>query len=90
MYCGYCGAKLKENAKFCGKCGREVRIPVKQEIVYVEEKPIDSILNNTAVVLLTFGILVLSIATIICTSLITKDIPSTDRLSPSYEEVDLV
>lgn len=24
MFCGYCGARLKEDANFCGKCGTKV------------------------------------------------------------------
>ena len=25
MFCGYCGARLKEDSNFCGKCGTKVK-----------------------------------------------------------------
>lgn len=27
MYCGYCGSKLKDDAKFCGHCGKPAKKP---------------------------------------------------------------
>lgn len=27
MYCGYCGSKLKDDAKFCGHCGKPTKKP---------------------------------------------------------------
>ena len=90
MYCGYCGSKLREDTNFCGKCGREVFIPVKEEIVYIEEKPMESILSTGVVVALTLCVLVISITTIICTSVITKDIPETDHLRGEVSVVDVI
>ena len=79
MYCKYCGTLLRENAGFCHKCGQPVP-PTKQDVVYVEEKPMESLMDNTTVIALTFCVLVIAIVTIVCTSLITKDIPSKDQL----------
>lgn len=83
MYCKYCGALLREEARFCSKCGRKVP-PKKADVIYQEEKPMESIMDNKTVILLTFCVLALSIITIVCTSLITKDIPSKDQLQGSY------
>lgn len=86
MYCSQCGAHMVQNARYCGSCGAMVHSKV-PEVVYVEEKREESILDNKAVVALTFCILVLSIITIICTSLITKDIPAMNRLDSIVEKV---
>ena len=79
MYCGHCGHKLKDSAAFCGKCGSKV--PIKEKIVYVEEKPIEPILNNGSVVFLTIMFFVLSLVTIIFTSILTNDLPEVEHLS---------
>ena len=76
MYCRYCGTKLLDNDKYCGKCGKKLAIEnkvQKENIVYVEEKKIDSILSNTAIVALTICVLVLSLTIIICASLLTNN-----------------
>ena len=88
MYCGKCGAELRDNTKFCGKCG--AIIPVKPEVVYVEEKPIESIMPNGVVVALTLCVLVLSITTIICASILTNDIDEVDSLRGVNEVVDVM
>ncbi len=90
MYCGYCGAKLRDNTNFCGKCGKEIFVPVKEEIVYVEEKPVESILSNGVVVALTLCVLIISIATIICASIITNDLPDTNQLKGDISIVDVM
>ena len=79
MFCGHCGAKNQETDRFCGICG--IKLPEKEpEIVYVEEKPMESILNNNTVIALTLFIFVLSMITIIGVSIITKSIPESDQL----------
>ena len=78
MYCGNCGNLLKENGHFCGKCGRPVYIEPK--VVYKEENKLPSLLEDRAVVALTFCVLILSIVTIVCASIFTKDIPSEGAL----------
>lgn len=88
MYCGNCGNKLKKNEKFCGKCGRAREEENKEEIIYQEEQQLEPIISNTGVIALTITILVLALATIICTSIITKDIPATKHLSP-YTSISL-
>ena len=85
MYCSQCGAHIVQNARYCASCGHLVHSNV-PEVVYVEEKQEESILDNKAVVALTFCILVLSIITIVCTSLITKDIPTMNRLDSIVEK----
>ncbi|MBR4693211.1 MAG: zinc ribbon domain-containing protein [Bacilli bacterium] len=79
MYCGNCGNKLGKDENFCGKCGRARE--VKEEVIYQEEQQLEPIISNTGVVALTITVLVLAIATIIVTSVITKDIPETKHLS---------
>ena len=36
MFCGYCGARLKEDSNFCGKCGTKV-IKMSEELKWEEE-----------------------------------------------------
>lgn len=36
MFCGYCGARLKEDSNFCGKCGTKV-IKMPEELKWEEE-----------------------------------------------------
>lgn len=36
MFCGYCGARLKEDSNFCGKCGTKV-IKTPEELKWEEE-----------------------------------------------------
>ena len=78
MYCAYCGSEVKNNARFCGKCGNAVVTyvapPAPPKVIYVEEKPLTPILEDRAVVALTFCILIVSIVTIIIASAITKDV----------------
>ena len=88
MYCKYCGTAFRENARFCSKCGQPAPLP-KQEVVYLEEKPMESILSNGVVIGLTFFVLIFSIVTIICTSIITKDIPAKNQLAGVVENVVL-
>ena len=77
MYCEYCGSKLKENAFFCGKCGREV----KPKVIYEEEQPLQSLASNEVCVALTLGIFILALVSIIAISVITQDYPVTNQLS---------
>jgi len=79
MYCGNCGNKLGKDENFCGKCGRKRE--TKEEIIYQEEQQLEPIISNTGVIALTITVLVLAIATIIVTSVITKDIPETKHLN---------
>lgn len=79
MYCGKCGAKVNDYGRYCGKCGAHIATPPKG-IVYEEEKPMTPILEDRSVVALTFCILLLSILTIIVTSVITRDVPTTNQL----------
>lgn len=39
MFCGYCGAKLSENARFCGKCGNTVKRAGEQQGVIPPKTP---------------------------------------------------
>ena len=92
MYCRYCGTKLLDNDKYCGKCGKKLVIeqPIQNEnVVYVEEKKMDSILNNTAIVALTICVLVLSLTIIICASLLTNNIEY-NRLNGINNIVDIM
>ena len=36
MFCGYCGARLKEDSNFCGKCGTKVK-KMPEELKWEEE-----------------------------------------------------
>lgn len=94
MYCSNCGTAIRANARFCGKCGQPAPIVYsvpyvrkEPEVVYVEEKPLTPILEDKAVVALTFCVLILSIATIILSSAITKDIPTSKVLKVDNEKV---
>ncbi len=42
IYCGYCGAGMKEDMKFCTKCGERLdqNIDAENAISYNEDKPI--------------------------------------------------
>ena len=86
MYCVRCGTALKENARFCGRCGTTAPVVTQPvvaqpaQVVYVEEKPIESLWENKKVLLFTFLVMAISVATIICTSIITKDLPSMSKL----------
>ena len=83
MYCVYCGNKIKDNDIFCGSCGMKKQIdePKVEEkskivVVYRKEEPIKPILSNLMIVLLTFGILLLSILMIFGISSITENYES--------------
>ena len=86
-YCKYCGTKLGANGRFCGGCGQPVQDyfevaaakPV-QQVVYVDEKPMESILDNKTVVALTLGVLAFSLVIIVVVSFLTKDVPVTSDL----------
>ena len=89
MYCGHCGSILKENSRYCGKCGTAVplRTPDRMvQVVYIEEQPLTPIFGDKVILALTFGILGLSILTIFVSSVITKDIPSSSHLQGEYED----
>ena len=46
-FCKYCGKELREGMRFCGGCGNAVEVVVPQkQIIYEEEKPMESILDN--------------------------------------------
>lgn len=69
MFCTKCGNKIKDDAKFCSKCGNLVKIKeekkeVKKEIIYQEEKKIDSICSNKIIIALALFFLVFSISLI--------------------------
>ena len=78
MFCVKCGNQLNENDRFCGICGNVVSQEPK--VVYVEEKPLESLLDNRTVVALTFLFLLLAFATIIGASYMTRDIPDLNSL----------
>lgn len=101
MYCVNCGTKLGNEDCFCGKCGArteniveqkidspKIEVPKKEEpqVVYIEEKPMESILNNPSVIGLTLFFFMLSLITIIGISVITKDVPASSKLDvlPSF------
>lgn len=80
MYCVYCGHKMKDDDIFCGSCGmkqaiekKEVIEKTKTVVVYRKEEPIKPIVSNLMVVLLTFGIILLSILMIFGISSITEN-----------------
>lgn len=74
MYCSNCGFKL-DGGKYCGGCGCRVNNNNNNtQIIYKEEEEMKSLLNDTAIVALTLCVLILSIITIVCASVITKDI----------------
>lgn len=87
-FCKYCGKELREGMRFCGGCGNAVEVVVPQkQIIYEEEKPMESILDNKTVVALTLGVLAFSLVAIIVVSFLTKDVPATSNLLgnlPSY------
>lgn len=75
MYCRKCGNKLKENAKFCTKCGTSIitKEPVNyvqampevvEEIIIPEEK-IESKTSNTIILEIVFGTIILALGLII-------------------------
>ena len=64
-FCKYCGKELREGMRFCGGCGNAVEVVVPQkQIIYEEEKPMESILDNKTVVALTLGVLAFSLVAI--------------------------
>ena len=77
MFCRKCGTKLEENARFCGNCGTEVIIinniqpqPIKEEIVYVKEEKIKSLVNDSLIYGVVLGTIVIAIGLIITLSTI--------------------
>lgn len=95
MFCRNCGAKLRDGDCFCGVCGSKVEsveskigetpkteLPkvVEPEVVYIEEKPMESILDNQSVIGLTLFFFMLSLLTIIGISVITRDVPVSNKL----------
>ncbi|MCD7804357.1 MAG: zinc ribbon domain-containing protein [Oscillospiraceae bacterium] len=40
MYCQYCGAKLPDNSRYCGVCGKDLSIEVIPSGSYAENKPV--------------------------------------------------
>ena len=80
-FCKYCGKEIKPNTRFCGGCGNAVvpEVPQKQ-IVYVDEKKLEPILDNKTVVALTLGVLAFSLVAIILVSYLTKDVPVSSEL----------
>ena len=92
MYCIRCGSALKENARFCGRCGSMAYVlptttPVvapKPKVVYVEEQPMESLMDNSTIVALTFCVLVFSIMTIVLASVITRNIPNASKFDSVY------
>ena len=67
MYCRNCGEKLKNNAKFCSKCGTIIEEEKQKVIEIIEEKEVkpDSKANNLVVLLLVIITMIISIGTIV-------------------------
>lgn len=71
MYCKNCGFKLKNNDKFCGKCGKAVENktePQEVEIIEIEEKEkkVESLTSNKYIytiialtMLFSFGLVII-------------------------------
>lgn len=45
MFCGYCGARLKEDSNFCGKCGTKVK-KMPEELKWEEEDTVTFVKNQ--------------------------------------------
>ena len=85
MFCGHCGTKNRNDDHFCGICGAKLPDP-QPEVIYLVEKPLESILDNSSVLLLAFFFFALAMIAIISVSSITKDLPSSNKLEgiPSH------
>lgn len=64
MYCRKCGSKLKDNAKFCSKCGITTEKTKVIEIKEDEEK-LESKANSIVTLLIVLITIIISIGTII-------------------------
>ena len=68
MYCVKCGNKLREEAKYCNKCGKKVKeleqVKAEKKAEYVKEEAPKSLLSNTAIVSMVFGVLIITIGLI--------------------------
>lgn len=66
MYCRNCGSKLKDNAKFCSKCGISIEEEKKViEIVEEKEVKLDSKASNLITLIIVFVTMILSIGFIV-------------------------
>lgn len=68
MYCVKCGNKLRSGANFCNKCGNKTKkleeVKVEKKVEYIKEEAPKSLLSNTIVVSMVFGVLIITIGLI--------------------------
>ena len=64
MFCVKCGNKLREGANFCNKCGNKVKKLEEVKVEKIKEEAPKSMLSNTAVVSMVFGVLIITIGLI--------------------------
>ena len=72
MYCRYCGSKLKENATFCGECGKKIsnskisnnfsekaKHKVSEIDKKIEEKLPNNLKENRKIIYIVAGVIVI-------------------------------
>ena len=88
MYCMHCGNKVNETNNFCDSCGNKIekkkdKKENKDEIVYIEEKPIKPIIDSTQIVGLTLLIITITIISIITIAYITEKYDTLNNKYPT-------
>ena len=74
MVCSKCGHELKKDALFCGHCGMKIEESNENVVIQKKEEAISSLVPNSVIISLVFGVLLFSIFMIFLISLFSHNV----------------